>query len=74
MYAWLYRIGGLTHANLLMHLTLRGQGKTTTIFFTSLLLARLGLRVLTIDADSTSKSDFYLNHEVDPNQPSLLKC
>ncbi|MBD2527968.1 ParA family protein [Nostoc sp. FACHB-133] len=50
-----------------------GQGKTTTIFFTSLLLARLGLRVLTIDADPQANLTFYLNHEVDPNQPSLFE-
>jgi chromosome partitioning protein len=50
-----------------------GQGKTTTIFFTALLLARRGKRVLAIDADPQANLTFYLNHEVQPNQPSLLE-
>jgi chromosome partitioning protein len=50
-----------------------GQGKTTTIFFTSLLLARMGYKVLAIDADPQANLTFYLNHEVQANQPSLLE-
>jgi chromosome partitioning protein len=50
-----------------------GQGKTTSIFFTSLLLARQGKKVLTIDSDPQANLTFYLNHEVKPNEPSLLE-
>lgn len=50
-----------------------GQGKTTTIFFTALLLAQKGKRVLAIDSDPQANLTFYLNHEVQPNQPSLLE-
>lgn len=50
-----------------------GQGKTTTIFFTSLLLAKQGKRILAIDSDPQANLTFYLNHEVQPNQPSLLE-
>lgn len=50
-----------------------GQGKTTTIFFTALLLAQRGKRVLAIDADPQANLTFYLNHEVQPNQPSLFE-
>lgn len=50
-----------------------GQGKTTSIFFTSLLLARKGFKVLVIDADPQANLTFYLNHEVQSNEPSLLE-
>jgi len=50
-----------------------GQGKTTTIFFTALLLASQGKKVLTIDADPQANLTFYLNHEVQPNEPSLFE-
>lgn len=50
-----------------------GQGKTTTIFFTALLLARQGKKVLAIDSDPQANLTFYLNHEVQPNQPSLFE-
>lgn len=50
-----------------------GQGKTTTIFFTALLLAQQGKRVLAIDSDPQANLTFYLNHEVESNQPSLLE-
>jgi len=39
---------------------------------TSLLLAQQGKRALAIDADPQANLTFYLNHEVQPNQPSLL--
>ena len=50
-----------------------GQGKTTTIFFTSLLLAQQGKRVLAVDSDPQANLTFYLNHEVTPNEPSLFE-
>ncbi|MDA0266041.1 MAG: AAA family ATPase [Cyanobacteria bacterium] len=50
-----------------------GQGKTTTIFFTALLLASQGKKVLAIDADPQANLTFYLNHEVQPSQPSLFE-
>ncbi|MGF1603162.1 MAG: ParA family protein [Thermosynechococcaceae cyanobacterium] len=50
-----------------------GQGKTTTIFFTALLLAKQGKRVLVVDCDPQANLTFYLNHEIQPNQPSLLE-
>ena len=50
-----------------------GQGKTSVIFFLSLLLAAAGKRVLAIDGDPQANLTFYLNHEVAANQPSLLE-
>ena len=50
-----------------------GQGKTTTIFFTALLLAQQGKRVLAVDCDPQANLTFYLNHEIQPDQPSLLE-
>lgn len=50
-----------------------GQGKTTSIFFTALLLAQQGKKVLAIDSDPQANLTFYLNHEVQPNQPSLFE-
>lgn len=50
-----------------------GQGKTTVCFFVSLLLARQGFRVLAVDCDPQANLTFYLNHEVEANQPSLLE-
>jgi chromosome partitioning protein len=50
-----------------------GQGKTTTIFFTALLLASQGKKVLAIDADPQANLTFYLNHEVQPSDPSLFE-
>jgi chromosome partitioning protein len=50
-----------------------GQGKTTTIFFTSLLLASQGKRVLAVDCDPQANLTFYLNHEIQPSQPSLME-
>lgn len=39
----------------------------------SLLLARQGFRVLAVDCDPQANLTFYLNHEVEANQPSLLE-
>lgn len=50
-----------------------GQGKTTVVLFTALLLARLGKRVLTIDLDPQANLTFYLGHEVQAQQPTLLE-
>lgn len=50
-----------------------GQGKTTSCFFLGLALARLGYKVLMVDADPQSSLTFYLGHEVEPNQPTLLE-
>jgi len=50
-----------------------GQGKTTVAFSTSLLLAQQGKRVLAVDSDPQANLTFYLNHEVQANQPSLLE-
>jgi len=50
-----------------------GQGKTTTSIFLGRALALCGRRVLMIDADPQSSLTFYLGHEVQPNQPTLLE-
>ena len=50
-----------------------GQGKTTTIFFLSLLLASQGKKILAVDCDPQANLTFYLNHEVLSNQPTLLE-
>ena len=50
-----------------------GQGKTTTVFFTALLLAQQGKKVLVVDADPQANLTFYLNHELQPDEPSLFE-
>jgi chromosome partitioning protein len=50
-----------------------GQGKTTTVFFTALLLARQGKKVLAVDADPQANLTFYLGHEVQLDEPSLFE-
>lgn len=50
-----------------------GQGKTTSIFLLSLMLARKDKRVLAIDSDPQANLTFYLGHEVNPTEPSLFE-
>lgn len=50
-----------------------GQGKTTTVFFTALLLAQQGKKVLAVDADPQANLTFYLNHDVKADEPSLFE-
>ena len=50
-----------------------GQGKTTSSFFLARALARIGYKVLMVDADPQSSLTFYLGHEVEANQPTLLE-
>jgi chromosome partitioning protein len=50
-----------------------GQGKTTTVFFTALLLAQQGKKVLVVDADPQANLTFYLNHDVQADEPSLFE-
>lgn len=50
-----------------------GQGKTTLSLLLGGYLTRLGYRVLMVDADPQSSLTFYLGHEVQPNQPTLLE-
>ena len=50
-----------------------GQGKTTTIFFTALLLAQQGKKVLAVDADPQANLTFYLGHEVLADDPTLFE-
>lgn len=42
-------------------------------FFLALLLAQQGKKVLAVDADPQANLTFYLGHEVEPNQPTLLE-
>jgi chromosome partitioning protein len=50
-----------------------GQGKTTTAICLGKLLSRLGHQVLMVDADPQASLTFYLGHEVQPSQPTLLE-
>jgi chromosome partitioning protein len=50
-----------------------GQGKTTSSFFLARALARIGYKVLMVDADPQSSLTLYLGHEVEANQPTLLE-
>ena len=50
-----------------------GQGKTTSCFFLARALAKLGDKVLMVDADPQSSLTLYLGHEVEANQPTLLE-
>lgn len=50
-----------------------GQGKTTSVFLSALLLARQPQRVLAIDADPQANLTFYLGHEVKAKEPTLFE-
>jgi len=50
-----------------------GQGKTTVVLFTALMLAQKGFRVLVVDSDPQANLTFYLNHTVQANHPTLLE-
>jgi chromosome partitioning protein len=50
-----------------------GQGKTTTAILLGKMLAQEGHRVLMVDADPQANLTFYLGHEVEENQPTLLE-
>ncbi|MHC5717990.1 MAG: ParA family protein, partial [Nostoc sp.] len=50
-----------------------GQGKTTVAILLGRMLAQTGQRVLMIDADPQANLTFYLGHEVQQNQPTLLE-
>lgn len=50
-----------------------GQGKTTTSFFLGRALARIGYKVLMVDADPQSSLTLYLGHEVKTQEPTLLE-
>lgn len=50
-----------------------GMGKTTAVYFLGRLLARMGNKILMIDADPQSSLTFYLGHDVKPNEPTLLE-
>lgn len=50
-----------------------GQGKTTVSLFLGRMLAAQGHRILMIDADPQANLTFYLGHEVQENQPTLLE-
>lgn len=49
-----------------------GQGKTTTAFFLSRLLAKKG-KVLSVDLDPQSNLTFFLRHDVDSESPTALE-
>jgi chromosome partitioning protein len=74
LYSELYRVRSATSVQTCACVSLSGgQGKTTVIFFLSLLLAASGKRVLAVDCDPQANLTFYLNHEVVANQPTLLE-
>lgn len=50
-----------------------GQGKTTSVFLSALLLDRQPQRVLAIDADPQANLTFYLGHEVKAKEPTLFE-
>jgi len=50
-----------------------GQGKTTLSLLSARWLARLGHRVLAVDADSQANLTTYLGLRLSPEQPSLLE-
>jgi chromosome partitioning protein len=51
-----------------------GQGKTTSAYFISMLLARRGKRVLAIDSNPQADLTLYLDTEPAPDRPSLFEA
>jgi chromosome partitioning protein len=50
-----------------------GQGKTTTALFLGKLLSARGYKVLMVDADPQASLTFYLGHDVQPDDFTLLE-
>jgi len=50
-----------------------GQGKTTTALFLGKLLSTKGYKILMIDADPQASLTFYMGHDVQSNDPTLLE-
>ncbi len=50
-----------------------GQGKTTTCYFLAKMLSQTGKKVLAIDCDPQANLTFFLKHEVEVNEPTLLE-
>jgi chromosome partitioning protein len=50
-----------------------GQGKTTTCYFLAKMLSQTGKKVLAIDCDPQANLTFFLKHEVEANEPTLLE-
>jgi chromosome partitioning protein len=51
-----------------------GQGKTTIALCLGKLLNQRGHSVLMVDSDAQASLTFYLGHEIEPDQPSLLEA
>ncbi|MBW4660234.1 MAG: ParA family protein [Drouetiella hepatica Uher 2000/2452] len=50
-----------------------GQGKSSTILFTAKMLAEAGYTVLAVDADPQGNLSTFLQHDLQPNEPTLLE-
>jgi chromosome partitioning protein len=50
-----------------------GQGKSTTILFLAKMLAEAGYTVLAVDSDPQGNLSTFLQHDLQPNQPTLLE-
>lgn len=68
-----YSVGGLRVLSITAASLAGGQGKTTSSFFLARTLARIGYKVLMVDADPQSSLTLYLGHEVKAQEPTLLE-